>query len=189
MADKKKPRSAAQKAASKKLAARNKAAYRALDAKKGNKNPGKKAKGSTGKKKSNPRGKKKGTALVPLLVGTTVGAGMAIGTTTLIKTGMNALKIKAPQIVDKAGPVVGLAVVYAASKVAPALKPLVKPAAIGTALVMLLNWYMRSKMKNGAGRYGAGQYRALQGSGGSVGEVVAGSGMAGSGRTVATAVA
>jgi len=197
MAASSKSRSPAQKAASKKLAARNKAAYRALDAqkKKGNPNNPKK---KNNPKKSNPRSKKKGTALVPMIVGTGVGAGMAIGTTALVRTAASAVGVKMPVIVDQAGPLVGLAVVYGASFVAPALKPLVMPAAIGTGLVMALNWWMRSRAKktNGAGRStaraGSGQYARLNGSGSNVARAVGGSGMhdmAGSGSNVARAVA
>ena len=184
----KKTRSPAQKAASKKLAARNKAAYRALDAKKGKKNPGKKAKAKGNPGKRRKRSSKKGTALVPLVVGTGVGAGMAVGTTALIKTATNAMGWKLPQIVDKGGPLVGLVAVWGASKLAPAIKPLVKPAAIGTLAVLLLNWYVRSKAKNGAGKYGSGQYNQLRGSGGNVASVVS-PGVAGSGSNVARVVA
>jgi len=187
-----KTRSPAQKAASKKLAARNKAAYRALDKqkKKGNPhNPKKK----NNPRKGNPRSKKKGTALVPMIVGTGVGAGMAIGTTALVRTAVNAVGIKMPKIVDQAGPLLGLGVVYGASRVVPALKPLVMPAAIGTGLVMVLNWWIRSRAKknNGAGRYGSGQYGRLQGSGSNVAAAVTpGAGMMhGSGSNVARAVA
>lgn len=189
MADKAKPRSAAQKAASKKLAARNKAAYRALDKQKnGGKKTGKK-KGKTGKKPggSGSRSKKKGTAIIPLIVGTGVGAGMALGTTALVKTGVNAVGWKLPQIVDKGGPLIGLAVVFGASKVAPALKPLVTPAAIGTALVLLLNWYTRSKAKKGAGARG---YARLNGAGSNVAATVTpGAGARAAGSNVARAVA
>lgn len=192
-----KTRSPAQKAASKKLAARNKAAYRALDKQKKKGNPSNPKK-KNNPKKGNPRSKKKGTALVPMIVGTGVGAGMAIGTTALVRTAAGAMGVKMPVIVDQAGPLVGLAVVYGASFVAPALKPLVMPAAIGTGLVMALNWWMRSRAKknNGAGRTGragSGQYARLNGSGSNVAAAVTqGAGMHdayGSGSNVARAVA
>jgi hypothetical protein len=87
-------------------------------------------------------GPRAGFASIPLLVGTVIGAGAAIGSGVLLQMGANAAKFELPQVVKDYAPLAGAGVVAGLAMLAPKWKALTMPALIGGAAVVALNMFL-----------------------------------------------
>lgn len=87
-------------------------------------------------------GPRAGFASVPLLVGTVIGAGAAIGSGVLLQMAANAAKFELPQAVKDYAPLAGAGVVAGLAMLAPKWKALTMPALIGGAAVVALNMFL-----------------------------------------------